>query len=82
MKAIFAKAIFLCLNLKPGNGVLSYNMPKVFNKTGNSLTGIVIAWDEFKPVLYTVFLEIISTVCKSGTEIPWLEPVSKNSLGV
>ena len=57
-------------------------MPKVFNKTENGLTGIVIAWNEFKPVLHTVFLGIISTVCKSGTEIPWLEPVSKNSLGV
>ena len=28
-----------------------------------------------KSVLYTVFLGIISTVCKSGTEVPWLGPV-------
>ena len=57
-------------------------MPKVFNKTENGLTGIVIAWNEFKPVLHTVFLGIISTVCKSGTEVPWLGPVPKNVLGV
>ena len=57
-------------------------MPKVFNKTENGLTGIVIAWNEFKPVLHTVFLGIISTVCKSGTEVPWFGPVSKIFLGV
>ena len=52
-KAIFVKAIFPCLNLKPDDGFLPYNMPKVFNKTGHGLTGTVIAWDEFKPVLPT-----------------------------
>ena len=31
------------------------NMPEVFNKTGHRLTDIVIAWDEFKPVLHTEF---------------------------
>ena len=78
MKAIFVKAIFSCLNLKPDDGFLPYNMPKVFNKTGNGLTGIVNAWDDFKPVLHILFLGIISTVCKSRTEVPWLEPVLKN----
>ena len=29
-----------------------------------------------------LFLGIISTVCKSGTEVPCLGPVSKNVLGV
>ena len=53
MKAIFVKAIFSCLNLKPDDGFLPYNMPKVFNKTGHGLTGIAIAWDEFKTVLHT-----------------------------
>ena len=32
---VSVKAIFSCLNLKPDDGVFSYNMPKVFNKTGN-----------------------------------------------
>ena len=76
------KATFSCLNLKPDDGFLPYNMLKVFNKTGNVLTGIVIVWDEFKQVLHIVFLGIISTVCKSGTEVPWLGPVSKSFLGV
>ena len=53
MKRIFVKAIFSCLNVKPDDGFLPYNMPKVFNKTGHGLTGIVIAWDEFKTVLHT-----------------------------
>ena len=53
MKAIFVKGIFSCLNLKPDDGFLAYNMPKVFNKTGHGLTGIVITWDEFKTVLHT-----------------------------
>ena len=79
---VFVKAIFSCLNLKPDDGFLPYNMPKVFNKTGNGLTGTVIAWDELKSVSRTVFLGIISTVCKSGTEVPWFGPVSKIFLGV
>ena len=49
---VFAKAIFSCLNLKPDDGFLPYNMPELFNKTGHGLTDIVIAWDEFKPVLH------------------------------
>ena len=49
---VFVKAIFSCLNLKPDNGLLPYIMPELFNKTGPDLTEIVIAWDEFKPVLY------------------------------
>ena len=50
--AVFVKAIFPCLNLKPDDGFLPYNMPEVFNKTGYGLTDIVIVWDEFKPVLH------------------------------
>ena len=46
------KAIFSCLNLKPDDGFLPYNMPELFYKTGHGLTDIVIAWDEFKPVLH------------------------------
>ena len=57
MKAIFVKATFSCLSLKPDDGSLPYNMPKAFNETGNGLTGIVIAWDEYKPVLHIVFWE-------------------------
>ena len=45
------KAIFSCLNLKPVDGFLPYNIPEVFNKTGHGLTDIVIVWDEFNPVL-------------------------------
>ena len=55
MKVIFVKAIFSCLNLKLDDGFLSYNMPKVINKTGHGLTGIVIAWDEFQSVLHTEY---------------------------
>ena len=39
---VFVKAIFSCLNLKPDDGFLPYNMAKVFNKTGHGLTDIVI----------------------------------------
>ena len=39
---VFVKAIFRCLNLKPDDGFLPYNMPEVFNKTGYGLTDIVI----------------------------------------
>ena len=50
---VFAKGIFSCLNLKPDDGTLPYNMPELFNKTGHGLIiDIVISWDEFKPVLY------------------------------
>ena len=45
------EVIILCLNLKPDDGCLPCNMPELFNKTGNGLADIVIAWDEFKPVL-------------------------------
>ena len=55
VKAIFVKAIFSCLNLKPDDGFLPYNMPKVFNKTGHGLIGIVMARDEFNPVLHTEY---------------------------
>ena len=51
---VFVKAIFSCLNLKPDDGFLRYNMSELF-KTGHGLTGIVIAWDEFKPVLHTEY---------------------------
>ena len=40
---VFAKAIFSCLNLKPEDGFLAYNMPELFNKTGHGLTDIVVA---------------------------------------
>ena len=49
---VFVKTIFSCLNLKPDNGFLAYNMPDVFNKTGHGLIDIVIGWYEFKPVLH------------------------------
>ena len=49
---VFVKAIFSCLNLKPDDGFLPYNMPELFNKTGHGVTDIVIAGDEFKPVLH------------------------------
>ena len=39
---VFVKAIFSCLNLKPEDGFLPYNMPDVFNKTGHGFTDIVI----------------------------------------
>ena len=49
---VFVKAIFSCLNLKPDDGFLPYNMPELFDKTRHGLTDIVIASDEFKPVLH------------------------------
>ena len=35
--------IFSCLNLKPDDGYLTFHMPEFFDKTGHSLTNIVIA---------------------------------------
>ena len=49
---VFVKAIFSCLNPKPDDGFLPYNMPELFDKTRHGLTDIVIASDEFKPVLH------------------------------
>ena len=40
---VIVKAIFSCLNLKPDDGFLPYNMPELFDKTGHDLTDIVIA---------------------------------------
>ena len=40
---VFVKAIFLCLNLKPDDDFLPYNMPEPFNKTEHGPTDIVIA---------------------------------------
>ena len=42
-QVVFVKAILSCLNLKPDDGFLPYNMPEVFNKTGHGLTDIVIS---------------------------------------
>ena len=39
---VFMEAIFSCLNIKPGGRFLTYSMPEVFNKTGHSLTVIII----------------------------------------
>ena len=39
---VFMVTIFSCLNLKPDDGILPYSMPDVFNKTGHSLTNIII----------------------------------------
>ena len=49
---VFVKAILSCLNLKPDDGFLPYNMPELFNKTGHGHTDIAIARDEFKLVLH------------------------------
>ena len=49
---VFVKATFSCLNLKPEDGFLPYNMPDDFNKTGHGFTDIVIAWCESKSVLH------------------------------
>ena len=40
---VFMKAIFSCLNLKPGDGFLHYNMPELFDETVHGLTDIVVA---------------------------------------
>ena len=45
---VFVKAIFSCLNPKPDDGFLPYNMPELFDKTRHGLTDIVIASDECK----------------------------------
>ena len=49
---VFVKARFSCLDLKPDDEFLSYNMPDLFNKTEHGLTDTVIACDEFKSVLH------------------------------
>ena len=40
---VFVKATFSCLNRKPDDEFLLYNMPELFNKTGHGFTDIVIA---------------------------------------
>ena len=50
--AVLVKAIFSCLNFKPDDGVLPYNISELFNKTGHGFTDTVISRDEFKPVLH------------------------------
>ena len=46
------EAIFSYLNLKHDGGFLPYSMPEGFNKTGHSLTDIIIVWAESKLVLH------------------------------
>ena len=58
---VFVKAIFSCLNLKLDHGFSSWNMSEVFNKAGHGFTEIIIAGDEFKPLLE--IMVHISTVC-------------------
>ena len=53
---VFVKAMFSCLNLKPDDGGLSYNMPEVCNKAGHALTNIIIVYDELKPVFHPEFV--------------------------
>ena len=55
MWVVFVKALFSCLNFKPDDGVLPYNMPDLFSKTGHGLTDILIACDEFEPVLQSEY---------------------------
>ena len=52
----FVKAIFSCLNLKPVNGFLPYNIPELFNKTGQDVTDIA-------PRVFLGIMVHISTVC-------------------
>ena len=59
------EAIFSCLNLKH-DGFLPYGKPEVFYKTGYDLTDIIIAWAEFKTVLYLTFFG------QSRTYIYWV----------
>ena len=42
-RVVFVKTIFACLNLRPDDGFLPYNLPEIFNKTGHGLTDIIIA---------------------------------------
>ena len=37
-RVVFVKATFSCLNLKPDDGFLAYNIPEIFNKTGYGQT--------------------------------------------
>ena len=64
---VFWKVIFSCLNRKPGDGFLLYNIPDFLNETGHGLTDIIISCDEFKPLLHPEFFLGItvqtSTVC-------------------
>ena len=68
------KAIFSCLNLKPDDGFLPYNIPELFNKTGHGQTDIA-------PRVFLGIIVHTSSVCESGTEGPpsWLRPVSKKT---
>ena len=61
--------IFSCLYLKFDEGLLPYSMLEVFNKTGHGLTDIIIAWDEFNPVLHPDFFwtpRYINLLCVSA----------------
>ena len=53
---VFVKAMFSCLNLKPDDGDLSYNMSEVCNKAGHALTNVIIVCDELKPVFHPEFV--------------------------
>ena len=37
-RVVFVKATFSCLNLKPDDRLLAYNIPEIFNKTGYGQT--------------------------------------------
>ena len=45
---VFIDAVFSKRNLRPDEGILAYNMPEIFIKTGDGLNDIVIDCTEFK----------------------------------
>ena len=62
------EAIFSCLNLKFDDGFLLYSMHEVFNKTGHGLSGIIIAWAKFKPVLHPEFKDLRPSAMTEGSD--------------
>ena len=55
VKALSTEFLGLYLNIKPDDKFLPYSMPEVFNETEHGFTDIIIARDEFTPVLHPEF---------------------------
>ena len=51
---VLVKAMFSCLNLKPDDEFLPYNMPELLNKTGHGLRNIAVAYATIKYLIHAL----------------------------
>ena len=78
-RVVFVKAIFSCLNLRPDDGFLPYNLLRFLIKLDMALQTLQLPEMILRQCFAILGTVHISTVCYSRTEgsPPWLGPVFK-----